>query len=147
MLRISTTELAKMRGHCERAYPHEACGVLVGTSEGDVREVKTVIECGNERTDAPYNRYQISPVELIAAQKQAREKGWEIIGFYHSHPDFPARWSATDLAEAHWLGCSYVITSVEQGRASTTNSFVLVGGSEEEKKFEGEEVEAAGPTL
>ena len=57
----------------------------------------------------------------------------DIIGFYHSHPDHPARWSPTDFQEAHWIGCSYVITSVEHGRAAQTNSFALTGTTEENK--------------
>ena len=54
-------------------------------------------------------------------------------GFYHSHPDHPARWSLTDFQEAHWIGCSYVITAVEKGKAAVTNSFTLTGTSEEDK--------------
>lgn len=130
-----------MREECERAYPQEACGVLLGTSGAEVREVKAIVSCDNERRDAPEKRYQISPKELIAAQKQARDAGGEIVGFYHSHPDFPARWSATDLVEAHWLGCAYVITSVEAGLATRTYAFMLRGSSEEDKRFEDEEVE------
>ena len=141
MLRFSTTDLARLRGHCERAYPHEACGVLLGSGTGNVREVMSVVQCSNERTDALHHRYQIPPTELIAAQKQAREAGWEIVGFCHSHPDFPARWSATDLEEAHWLHCSYVIVSVEGGQANRTASFVLEGGCEEDKRFADEAVE------
>ena len=60
----------------------------------------------------------------------------EIAGFYHSHPDHAAQWSLTDLAEAHWLGCCYIITSVAKGKAGATNSFLLTGESEEEKRFE-----------
>jgi proteasome lid subunit RPN8/RPN11 len=66
--------------------------------------------------------------------------GLDIVGFYHSHPDHPARWSATDLAEAHWTGCSYVITSVEKGHAELTNSFLLQD-QEEAKHFEDEPLE------
>jgi proteasome lid subunit RPN8/RPN11 len=62
------------------------------------------------------------------------------VGFYHSHPDHPARWSQTDLAEAHWWGCAYVITSVETGHATSTCSFVLAGASEEHKRLEPEEI-------
>jgi len=62
------------------------------------------------------------------------------VGFYHSHPDHPARWSQTDLAEAHWLGCSYVITSVEAGQATETRSFVLAGATEDEKRLEPEKI-------
>jgi proteasome lid subunit RPN8/RPN11 len=54
---------------------------------------------------------------------------------YHSHPDHPARWSPTDLAEAHWFGCSYVITSVDKGKAAITNSFELAGTEESDKQL------------
>ena len=72
-----------------------------------------------------------------------RERGEDIVGFYHSHPDHPARWSATDLAEAHWLGCSYVITSVDHGRAKITNSFALLGDHELQKHFVDEQIEVS----
>jgi proteasome lid subunit RPN8/RPN11 len=71
---------------------------------------------------------------------QARTRGLEVVGFYHSHPDHPARPSATDLAEAHWFGCSYVITRVERGRADGTRSFLLMGSEEREKHFVDEEI-------
>ena len=62
------------------------------------------------------------------------------MGFYHSHPDHPAQWSKTDFEEVHWIGCSYVITSVEQGTAKVTNSFLLAGTTEEDKRFEDQRV-------
>ena len=148
MLRISQSVLAEIRRHGEETYPHECCGVLLGSVdlENHLREVKRTVRAGNTRADSPQNRYNIDPRELIAAQKLAREKGEDIIGFYHSHPDHPARWSQTDYAEAHWYGCSYVITSVELGKAKVTNSFALIGTSEEDKRFVDEPIEmiAAG---
>ena len=63
------------------------------------------------------------------------------MGFYHSHPDHPAQWSQTDFAEAHWLGCSYIITSVEHGKAATTNSFLLSGTAEDDKNFKDEAIQ------
>jgi proteasome lid subunit RPN8/RPN11 len=80
-------------------------------------------------------------VELVRIEREARRQGLEIAGFYHSHPDHPAQWSATDLAEAHWLGCSYVITAVERGKAAATNSFLLDGTTEEDKHFEQQVIE------
>ena len=62
------------------------------------------------------------------------------MGFYHSHPDHPALWSPTDLAEAHWLGSSYVITSVAGGAAAETRSFDLAGSGEEDKDFQPEDI-------
>jgi proteasome lid subunit RPN8/RPN11 len=92
--------------------------------------------------DSPQNRYHIAPAEIAKIQREAMLAGTDIVGFYHSHPDHPAKWSATDLAEAHWTGCSYVITSVENGNAVLTNSFRLMG-SEESKWFEDEPVNFA----
>ena len=77
---------------------------------------------------------------MIAALKLARSRAETIVGFYHSHPDHPPVYSGTDLAEAHWFDCSYVITSVESGRAAATNSFVLQG-TEENKQFVTEDID------
>jgi proteasome lid subunit RPN8/RPN11 len=143
MLKITQSVLNALRAHGEQTYPHECCGVLLGRAdlENDIRDVSRILRAGNTRADSPHNRYNIDPRELIAAQRQARENGEDIVGFYHSHPDHPARWSQTDLAEAHWYGCSYMITSVKKGKADLTNSFVLTGSSEESKKFEDESIE------
>jgi proteasome lid subunit RPN8/RPN11 len=105
--------------------------------------VTSVARCGNTRADSPHNRYNIDPKELIRIQREGRERGEDIVGFYHSHPDHPPHWSQTDLAEAHWLGCSYVITSVAKGKAEITNSFELTGGDENDKKLVDEKVEVA----
>jgi proteasome lid subunit RPN8/RPN11 len=115
--------------------------VLLGELKEDVRIVHETIRCGNTRIDSPHNRYHIAPQELIAAQKRARELALDVVGFYHSHPDHPARWSPTDLAEAHWFGCSYVITSVDQRVAMQTNSFILRGTGEEDKRFDDEPIQ------
>ncbi len=106
-----------------------------------MRIVSSVARCGNTRKDSPQNRYNIDPAELIRIQRAGRKRGEDIVGFYHSHPDHPARWSATDLAEAHWFGCSYVIISVERGKAVTTNSFELVGSEENDKKLVDEKLD------
>jgi proteasome lid subunit RPN8/RPN11 len=141
MLKIAQSEYDELRRHGEETYPHECCGALLGRMEDDARIVAAVVRCGNTRADRPQDRYHIDPRELVRIQRQGRERGLNIVGFYHSHPDHPAQWSQTDLAEAHWIGCSYVITSVQQGRATVTNSFLLAGETEENKRFEDEQVE------
>ena len=141
MLRLSYDDYAALRAHGEETYPEECCGILLGKAEAEGNEVRAVMRAGNTRTDSAHNRYHISPMELIQAQRVGRESGLEIVGFYHSHPDHPARWSPTDFAEAHWMGCSYVITAVEGGRAAVTNSFRLNGASEDDKVFADEAVE------
>ncbi len=136
MLKISQSDYDALRQHGEETYPHECCGVLLGHFEDDdAKTVSRIARCGNTREDSPHNRYHIDPKELIRIQREGRERGEDIVGFYHSHPDHPARWSTTDLAEAHWFGCSYVITSVEKGKAVTSNSFKLAGVEESDKKF------------
>lgn len=141
MLRMDQSCYDQLRRHGEQTYPHECCGVLLGRVEDDARVVTATQVAANTRTDSPQNRYNIDPHELIRIQRQARERGLDIVGFYHSHPDHPARWSPTDLAEAHWLGCSYVITSVERGQAQATNSFLLLGNDENDKRFVDEPVQ------
>jgi proteasome lid subunit RPN8/RPN11 len=135
MLRIRKTDCDAIRRHGEETYPHECCGVLLGQMSDDARTVTSIARCGNTREDSPHNRYNIDPRELIKIQREGRARGEDIVGFYHSHPDHPAEWSPTDLAEAHWFGCSYVITSVEKGKAAVTNSFELVGTEEENKRL------------
>ena len=141
MLKIGKTEFEEIRRHGEETYPHECCGVLLGRADGDERAVTSTARAGNTRTDSAHNRYNIDPKDLIRIQREGRGRGEDIIGFYHSHPDHPARWSPTDLAEAHWFGCSYVITSVEKGRAAVTNSFELTGSDESDKKLVDEGIE------
>jgi proteasome lid subunit RPN8/RPN11 len=142
MLKITNKEYAAVRQHGEETYPNECCGVLLGQMEDDgTRVVTSAARCGNTRSDSPQNRYQIDAKELVRIQREGRERGEDIIGFYHSHPDHPAQWSPTDLAEAHWFGCSYVITAVAKGRAAITNSFELTGSEENDKKLVDEKIE------
>lgn len=141
MLKLSEPIYNALRKHGEETYPHECCGVLLGRSENDVNTVEDAVRAGNTRTDAAHNRYHIAPQELIKIQRQGRERGLDIVGFYHSHPDHPAQWSKTDFAEAHWLGCSYVITAVANGAAQQTNSFLLTGTNEDDKSFEDEAIQ------
>ena len=136
VLRVPRAVYESLRGHGEETYPHECCGALLGNSvQGGSWTIIAAVRAGNTRTDSAHNRYHIAPVELVKIQREARSRGLEIAGFYHSHPDHPAQWSQTDFAEAHWLGCSYVITEVAQGKAAVTNSFFLDGTSEEDKRF------------
>ncbi len=141
MLQLSHADYLTLRAHGEQTYPHECCGVMLGKSTAEGNLVHRVVAAGNTRTDSAHNRYQIAPVELIRIQRQARALALDIVGFYHSHPDHPAQWSQTDFAEAHWLGCSYVITRVAGGKADVTNSFRLTGSSEDDKSFHDEPIE------
>ncbi len=147
MIYISEEDYTALRAHAEETYPHECCGVLLGKAEPGIgNRVSLIVRAGNTRTDSAHNRYNIAPQELVKIQRQARGLGFDIVGFYHSHPDHPAQWSQTDFAEAHWMGCSYIITSVEKGKAVLTNSFLLNGTSEENKAFQDEDITFETPT-
>jgi proteasome lid subunit RPN8/RPN11 len=141
VLRVPQSVYEGFRAHGEETYPHECCGALLGKPAEDGWSIVAAMRAGNTRTDSAHNRYHIAPVELVKIQREARTKGLEIAGFYQSHPDHPAQWSPTDFAEAHWLGCSYVITEVAQGKAAITNSFLLAGTTEEDKQFVHETIE------
>ena len=143
MLKLCEQVYDAIRHYGEETYPYECCGVLLGRSADGVNEVEEAVPAGNTRIDSAHNRYQIAPQDLVRIQRQGRDRGLDIVGFYHSHPDHPAQWSKTDFAEAHWIGCSYVITSVNEGVAQETNSFLLTGTVEEDKAFESEAVVVA----
>ena len=139
MVVIDPEAYADLRRHGEEAYPEESCGVLAGKFRDGGSAAVSAIRCDNTRRDSAHNRYAIDPKELIKIQREIRGRELEIVGFYHSHPDHPAEWSSTDLAEAHWVGCSYVITRVAGGAAAETRSFRLEG-SWDVKKFVEEEI-------
>jgi proteasome lid subunit RPN8/RPN11 len=139
-LHISTADYETLRQHAEQAYPDECCGALVGQLAADEPHVHTIVPCQNIRVGDANKRFEIDPAELVRVQREARESGMEIVGFYHSHPEHPAQPSPTDLEHAHWIGCSYVITSVQQGRATDSRSFLLSGTREEDKSFAQEDL-------
>jgi len=136
-MHIEAEAYAALRRHGEEAYPEESCGVLAGNLEGP--RVAFATRCENARRDSPRDRYAIDPKEVIRIQREIRAQGLEIVGFYHSHPNHSAEWSSIDLAEAHWIGYSYVITSVANGVAAETRSFRLEG-SWDEKRLVSEEL-------
>jgi len=144
MLQIPQSVYDQLRSDGEADYPRECCGVLLGIITPEARVVTRAVTTGNA-SSSPANHYEISPSDIMRILREASAANLEIAGFYHSHPDHPAHWSATDLAEAHWLGCIYVITSVNRGRATDTNAFLLAGRSEEDKYFKSQEIRIESP--
>jgi proteasome lid subunit RPN8/RPN11 len=120
-----------------RAYPEEGCGVLIGRDEGEARRALEARSLGNALEDSRGNRYLISPEQLLAADRDARALGLEVVGFFHSHPDHPARPSAYDLEHA-WPYYSYVIVSVSGGRVVDTTCWRL---REDRSRFDPEPIE------
>jgi len=121
---LEKTHLTAIQQHGEATYPHECCGFLFGRIEENHRVVEQTRRAQNHRGDSPHNRYEISPQEYMRAERLATEAGLEIIGFYHSHPDHPARPSQFDLENA-WPGLVYVIVGVSAGQADKMTAWVL----------------------
>lgn len=114
----------RMRKFAEAAYPYEGCGVLIGTSGDDSAAVSEVFEGRNLVQDRRHDRYELDPRDIIQAEKWAREVGQEVLGFYHTHPDHPARPSQFDTDRA-WAGYHYVVISVESGQLVEATAWQL----------------------
>jgi proteasome lid subunit RPN8/RPN11 len=117
---------AAVAAHGERGYPDEVCGLLIGERRAGEKVVREVVAVDNawEQLDERRRRFMIEPEVILREERRARDAGREILGFYHSHPDHPARPSETDR-EAAWPGYSYVIQSVRDGRAAEVHSWRL----------------------
>jgi proteasome lid subunit RPN8/RPN11 len=136
---ITPRHLQTIGRHAAMSYPEECCGVLIGHAQASTTIVERVLSVGNERDESRHNRYLISPSTVLAAHKEARALGLEIVGYYHSHPDHPARPSDFDREHA-WPGVSYLIVSVQSGKVADTRSWRL---SDDRKGFDEEAIDEA----
>ena len=103
---------AAIRRHGEQTYPHECCGALVGRDG----RVDAAVELPNTTELGPRRRFEVSPSDYRLAEQQATALGGDLLGFYHSHPDHPARPSQFDLDHA-WPTFAYIIVAVAEGSA------------------------------
>ncbi len=115
-----------IRAHGSDGYPDECCGALIGSREdGRVLVVRTV-RMRNMNTERARDRFTLDPRELMQVERSADREGLSLLGFYHSHPDSPARPSLTDLSFAEpWPGLSWVILSVPKGQPAELRSWVV----------------------
>lgn len=125
-----------MREHGEAGYPYEIVGVMLGRDDGADRVCTELVRMENTREENRERRYTIDPLALARIERDADARGLMVLGFYHTHPDHPSRPSPTDLEWA-WPFYSYIILSVEKGRATLLTSWRLV---DDEKSFIEEEV-------
>src|ERR1044071_4475403 len=115
MISINTDLLDQIRAHGVRDYPYECCGLLLGRYGAEGKVVKETYPISNAREEsAKRNRFLIQPEELMRGERYALERDLEVVGFYHSHPDSPARPSQYDLEHA-WPTYSYIIVSTSEG--------------------------------
>src|SRR5256885_2456009 len=109
-----------IRRHGQETYPHECCGALVGRDD----RVADVVPLPNTTEEGPRRRFLVRPSDYREAERKAGELGGELLGFYHSHPDHPARPSQYDLDHA-WPNFAYIIVAVAQGAAADMTVWFL----------------------
>jgi proteasome lid subunit RPN8/RPN11 len=140
---ISDHLAEKIRAHGAETYPHECCGALLGrdssaaaggNSEKEslipTRETLSLFPLVNRRDDSPRNRFSVTADDVRDAEKAARQQGLDVVGWYHSHPDHPARPSQYDREHA-WPWYSYIIVSVQNGAPQDMTSWRLNDDREE----------------
>lgn len=116
MLRIPRAVLEAILAHARAAAPEEACGILAGRAEGASRVVAQAIPVRNAHEE-PRVGYRLDPEEQLRAILRIEDDpSLELVGFYHSHPQGPAAFSATDRAEASWPGASYLLATLPDER-------------------------------
>ncbi len=123
MLRFATGAEARLRGLAEAAYPHEGCGVLIGRP-GEETVVETVTSGRNLVIERSRDRYELDPRDIVVAERLARDSGLEVLGFWHTHPDHPARPSQFDTDHA-WTDYVYIICSVTGGSCDLVRAWAL----------------------
>jgi proteasome lid subunit RPN8/RPN11 len=125
MIELEEQQLTEMREHAQRDYPFECCGLMLGRfAEGRKVVVQTYPISNAREEEAKRNRFLIRPEELLSGEKYARENGFDVVGFYHSHPDDRAVPSQYDLEHA-WPTYSYIVVSVEKGQAVDLRSWEM----------------------
>lgn len=141
-LTITTELAAKIRAHGAETYPHECCGALLGREElldgrNVAREILSLYPLVNRRDDSPRNRFSVTSEDVRHAERAARDQELEVVGWYHSHPDHPARPSQYDRDHA-WPWYSYIIVSVANGKPEEMTSWRL---NDDREEFSSERIE------
>ncbi len=111
-LKIKSEDYNKIVDHCKEGLPNEACGLLAGTIEGEVKRVEKVYLLTN--IDASNEHFSMDPREQLASVKDARANGYTLIGNFHSHPETPSRPSEEDKRLAYDPTSEYLILSLAE---------------------------------
>jgi proteasome lid subunit RPN8/RPN11 len=114
-------------------YPAEVCGILIGSRNENMVRIEDVTLARNLDSERAHDRFELDPQDLVRSDERARGLGLDVVGIWHTHPDHPARPSATDRASARadWV---YVIVSVSGGKVADTRAWCLQSGRYVERK-------------
>jgi proteasome lid subunit RPN8/RPN11 len=128
-VRVPRAQAQAIMEHALAGYPFEVCGVLLGRNgEGEAVRVERVVKVLNREEEMPRVRYQIAPEDLIRIEREARQAGLAILGYYHSHPDHPARPSETDrrmAADSLSDGVIHVVVGVDRGERAEPTAWMF----------------------
>ncbi len=130
-MKINRPAFEAIEAHGADGYPNEICGIMLGPpglglvtaakrAHNIIGQPRSRFEWTAERT---VDRYEMDPLDQIRIEREARLEGLDIAGYYHSHPDHPAKASVID-AQQSYMGYVYVIVSIENGKAVDANAFV-----------------------
>lgn len=133
-LQLPADERHRLVSWVSAGYPHETCGCLLGSRDGAGVHVQHVRLARNLNAERARDRYELDPEDLLRAEDEARTRGLDVVGIWHSHPDHPAEPSETDRAAA-WEGWSYVIASVGPEGVSSIRSWRLAGSAFHEEEI------------
>ncbi len=136
-VKLTEEHLAAIRAHGERTFPEECGGLLLGVIENDVRVIREVLPLENIRKDSRHNRVELNPLDYAKAEREATRRGLGVWGYYHSHPDHPAVPSGFDLDHAPFIEWSYLIVSVQAGRAADVRAWTV---RDDRSRFDEEEI-------
>ena len=141
MVTIAREVLRFIEAHGEAAYPHEGAGLLLGYAAQEDKTVLAAFPLPNRSEAAEqYHRYLLTPDDMLSGEKSAAQRGLDVVGIFHSHPDHPAIPSAFDRDWAlPWY--AYLITAVEQGRAADLRAWRL---KEDRSAFDAESLQVEG---
>jgi proteasome lid subunit RPN8/RPN11 len=123
MIRIESDAWDVMVSHAEKTYPNECCGAMIGSIDGSDKTVSVAVPLVNAFTGEQGARYELRQEDLLRADSEARQRGLDLIGIFHSHPDCDAYFSKTDLENScPWY--SFVVLSIKKGVFDHANSFL-----------------------
>jgi proteasome lid subunit RPN8/RPN11 len=125
MLTIHPDTLRALQSHGEAAYPNEGAGLLLGQAAEGHKTVVDIFTLPNRwEAEEQYHRFLLTPQDMLHGENEAARRALDVIGIFHSHPDHPAQPSGFDRDWAlPWY--SYIITTVEKGRATVSRSWLL----------------------
>lgn len=123
MIEIKKSAWDAMVLHAERTYPNECCGAMLGRTNGTRKIVTETMPIENAYAGEQNARYELRPEDLLGADQNARARGLDLIGIFHSHPNCDAYFSETDLKNScPWY--SFVVLSVHNGKFDHAASFL-----------------------